>query len=180
MIDSAIAMYIIKNKNCWEKSWKEPVTRPIPINSSPNLSNGALPEALDDSEKRAGLVLGWVDTQDESLAPAEELASSNLALGALESESDLLGLLGLLSEDGLGLATEARLLGSISASALSLFGVLALLVLSNLEFSVTLANFAVSVLCLGSVHLYQQNQEVRVKLEWVHAWNHASPGKRPC
>lgn len=67
---------------------------------------GALPEALDDSEEGTGLVLGWVGTQDEGLASAEKFASSDLAFGALESECDLLRLLGLLSEDGLGLTTE--------------------------------------------------------------------------
>lgn len=114
---------------------------------------GALPEALDSSEERARLVLGGIGSEDESLASAQKLAASNLALGALKSEGDLLGLLGLLSEDGLGLATEAGLLGLITAGALSLLGVLALLVLSNLEFDVLLAFFAVSVLLLGSVHL---------------------------
>ena len=68
---------------------------------------GALPEALDDSEEGSRLVLGRVSTKDESLASAEKLAATNLALGALESESDLLGLLGLLAEDGLGLTAEA-------------------------------------------------------------------------
>ena len=67
---------------------------------------GALPEALDDSEEGTGLVLGGVSTQDEGLASAEEFASSDLAFGALESKGDLLGLLCLLSEDGLGLTTE--------------------------------------------------------------------------
>ena len=68
---------------------------------------GALPEALDDSEEGASLVLGGIGTQDEGLASAEKLASSDLAFGALESQGDLLRLLGLLSEDGLGLTTEA-------------------------------------------------------------------------
>ena len=119
---------------------------------------GALPEALDDSEERARLVLGGVNTQDESLASSKELAASNLALGALESESDLLGLLGLLAEDGLGLTTEAGLLGSVATRSLSLFRVLALLVLSNLEFHVFLALLAVRVLLLGSMHLSQENE----------------------
>ena len=83
------------------------MTRPIPINSSPGLRGSALPEALDDSEEGTRLVLGGIGTQDESLASAEKLAASDLALGALESQSDLLGLLRLLSEDGLGLTTEA-------------------------------------------------------------------------
>ena len=83
------------------------MTRPFPFNSSRDLSVGALPEALDDSEEGASLVLGGIGTQHEGLASAEKLASSDLALGALESQGDLLCLLGLLSEDGLGLTTEA-------------------------------------------------------------------------
>ena len=129
------------------------MTRPFPPNSSYGSAGGALPEALDDSEERARLVLGGVDTQDESLASSEKLAASDLALGALESESDLLGLLGLLSEDGLGLTSETGLLGRVTTSALCLLGVLALLVLSNLEFHVFLALLAVRHLSLRSVNL---------------------------
>jgi hypothetical protein len=70
----------------------------------------ALPEALDDSEEDTALVLAGVGAHDERLAAAEQLAASDLALGALQSEGDLLGLLRLLSEDGLGLTTEAGLL----------------------------------------------------------------------
>ena len=102
----SLMQYIIKKKLLREKL-KESVTRPFPSHSSHTCRRGALPEALDDSEKRARLVLGSVHTKDKSLASSEELAASNLAFGALESESDLLGLLCLLSEDGLGLTTEA-------------------------------------------------------------------------
>ena len=119
----------------------------------------ALPEALDDSEEGARLVLGGVHTEDEGLASADHLASSDLALGALESEGDLLGLLGLLSEDRLGLTSEAGLLGSIASSTLRLFRVLSLLVLSNLEFHVLLAVLAISVLSLRSMHLEQTHGE---------------------
>ena len=79
----------------------------LSFSSSLNLSVGALPEALDDSEEGTRLVLGGVSAQDESLASTEKFTSSNLALRALESEGDLLGLLGLLSEDRLGLSAEA-------------------------------------------------------------------------
>ena len=113
----------------------------------------ALPEALDDSKEGTGLVFRGVGTQYESLASAEELAASDLALGAFEPQGDLLGLLSLLPEDGLGLASEAGLLGLIAARALRHLRVLALLVLSNLEFTVFRALLAVRVLCLGSVHL---------------------------
>ena len=53
----------------------------------------ALPEALDDSEEDTALVLAGVGAHDERLAAAEQLAASDLALGALQSEGDLLGLL---------------------------------------------------------------------------------------
>ena len=129
------------------------MTRPFPLNSYRCVPSGALPEALDDSEERSRLVLGGVSTKDESLASAEKLAATNLALGALHSEGDLLGLLCLLSEDGLGLSTVAGLLGVVATSALRLLGVLALLVLSNLELHVLLAHFAVGHLRLWSVHL---------------------------
>ena len=78
---------------------------------------------------------------------------NGLGLGADEFEGDLLGLLGLLSEDGLGLASESRLLGSVATRSLSLFGVLSFLVLSNLEFHVFLAKFAIRHLGFGSVDL---------------------------
>ena len=136
------------------------MTRPFPANSSRAPAVGALPEALDDSEEGARLVLRGVRTQDERLAPAEELAAPDLALGALKPEGDLLGLLGLLPEDGLGLTTETGLLGLIAASALSLLRVLALLVLSNLEFHVFLAYFAVRHLRFGSVNLSQRENEL--------------------
>lgn len=100
-----LMQYIIKKKSLREKL-KESVTRPFPSYSSHTCRRSALPEALDDSEKWSRLALGSVHTEDEGLASSEELAASNLAFGALESESDLLGLLCLLSEDGLGLTTE--------------------------------------------------------------------------
>ena len=115
------------------------MTRPIPENSSLYLLASALPEALDDSEEGAGLVLGGIGAQDEGLAPANDSQLHCLCLGANEFEGDLLGLLGLLSEDGLGLATESGLLGSVATRSLGLFRVLAFLVLSNLEFHVFLA-----------------------------------------
>ena len=126
---------------------------------------GALPEALDSSEEGTRLVLRGVRTQDESLASSEELAAPNLALGALEPEGDLLGLLGLLSEDGLGLTTETRLLGLIAARTLRHLGVLALLVLSNLEFHVFLAKLAVRHFRFGSVHLTQRVDELATAYE---------------
>ena len=60
------------------------------------------------------------------------MQSTGLADGAFKLESDLLGGLGLLSEDGLGLATETSLLSIISSLSLSEQGVLTLLVLGYL------------------------------------------------
>ena len=114
---------------------------------------GALPEALDHSEEGARLVLLCsVLTQNESLASAEDHQAADFGDGALELEGDLLGLLGLLSEDGLSLAAEARLLSLIAARSLGDLGVLALLVLTNLHIPVFLALGAERVHSLGSVH----------------------------
>ena len=52
-------------------------------------------------------------------------------MSALKLEGNLLGSLGLLSEDGLGLATETLLLGVVAALTLSGGGVTALLVLGH-------------------------------------------------
>jgi len=136
------------------------VTIQFLVNSLCRQRSGALPEVLDDSEEGTRLVLRGVRTQNERLASSEELAAPNLALGALESESDLLGLLGLLPEDGLGLTTETRLLGPITTGTLRHLRVLALLVLSNLEFHVFLADLAVGHLRFGSVHLSQRNDQL--------------------
>merc|ERR1712156_55498 len=99
---------------------KESVTRPSPSNSSRVPIVGVLPEALDRSEEGTVLVLSRVLTEDEGLASTKEPGRSSLANCALESESNLLGLLGLLSEDGLSLTTESGLLGPIATSALGL------------------------------------------------------------
>ena len=107
------------------------------------------------SEKDASLVgFSGVSSKDESFAATEHLASSSLALGTFESKSDLLGLLGLLSEDGLGLSAETLLLRLITAGALGETSLLALLVLSHLVFSVILALLAVRILRLGGMHLH--------------------------
>merc|ERR1711942_277649 len=55
-----------------------------------------------------------------------------LAISALQSEDDLLGGLGLLSEDGLGLSSVSLLLAIVTPLALSLERVLAFLVLRHL------------------------------------------------
>merc|ERR1711875_86537 len=55
-----------------------------------------------------------------------------LAISALQSEDDLLGGLGLLSEDGLGLTSVSLLLAIVTPLALGLERVLAFLVLRHL------------------------------------------------
>merc|ERR1712228_434094 len=59
-----------------------------------------------------------------------------LALGALQPQHQLLGGLGLLPQDGLGLTTESLLLAIVPASALGLLGLRGLLVLGNLHLHV--------------------------------------------
>ena len=98
---------VYNKKRIAEKKVEQNSDATISVTSSPNVTGGALPEALDDSEHDCTLCLAGIGTKDERLGSSNDLASSNLALGALDLEGDLLGLLGLLSEDGLGLTTEA-------------------------------------------------------------------------
>lgn len=65
-----------------------------------------------------------------------------LALGALQTEDNLLGGLGLLVEDGLGLATVAGLLAVVAALTLGKDGGLAGLVLGDLVHGVAAALLA--------------------------------------
>lgn len=67
-------------------------------------------------------------------------------------ERDFLGGLGLLSEDGLRLATVASLLHVVPPSALSESAFLGLLVLRDLAGLVILALLAVSLSSLGYLH----------------------------
>ena len=76
-----------------------------------------------------------------------------LASGALKLEGNLLGGLGLLSEDGLGLSTETGLLGVVASLTLSSGGVLSFLVLGDLVGLVLAALNAVCVFRFRSVHL---------------------------
>ena len=79
-----------------------------------------------------------------------------LARRALKLQGNLLGSLGLLAEDGLGLATEALLFGVVAALTLSGGGVTALLVLGNLVKHVLKALGAVCFFLFRSVHLKQK------------------------
>ena len=89
-----------------------------------------------------------------------------LRVDARELQGDLLGLLGLLSEDGLGLSTETRLLGFVATRALGRLGVLSLLVLRNLVRHMLLAVFAVGRHDLRNVHLDKENNAERVS-HWI-------------
>merc|ERR1711899_124586 len=82
-------------------------------------------------------LLPLVTAQLEGLAPLDGLHGDVLLLvlaeGALHLQDDLLGGLGLLVEDGLGLTTVTGLLAVVSATALAEGGLFALLVLGDLE-----------------------------------------------
>ena len=68
-------------------------------------------------------------TEHERLAAANNLNTTELAFGAFKTNSDLLGGLGLLAEDGLSLATETGLLGVVATVTLGVASSLTLLVL---------------------------------------------------
>lgn len=132
------------------------------------------------SEKDASLVgFSGVSSEDESLAATEHLASSSLALGAFESKSDLLGLLGLLSEDGLCLSTETLLLRLITAGTLGETSLLTLLVLSHLVFSVILALLAVRILRLRGMHLFPPNKHSVRFIQKHQTQQNQTPKKHP-
>ena len=96
--------------------------------------------------------------EDESLASSDNFASSAFALGALELEGDLLGVLCLLAEHGLGLTSETLLLGIVSPLTLGCERILSLLVLRHLMDAVLATLLAECVLRLGVVHLNNVEQ----------------------
>ena len=69
--------------------------------------------------------------QDDSLSSAHNDHTSTFAFVAFESEGDLFGGFGFLSEDWLGLSTIAGLLTIVTSSTLSSFTFLALFVLGH-------------------------------------------------
>ena len=89
--------------------------------------------------------LSLLGTELEMLSSLEGKLLLGLALLAFQTEDDLTGSLGLLVEDGLGLTTEAHLLGVISALALGEVRGLAGLVLGDLVHLVLLALLACAV-----------------------------------
>lgn len=92
-------------------------------------------------------------TQLKVLAALQHLLVFGLARSALHAQGNLLGGLGLLVEDGLGLTTITRLLAVVAALALDVEGRLAGLVLGDLLGGVLLALFTESVARLGNAHL---------------------------
>ena len=98
----------------------------------------------------AGLLLV---IQLEVLRALEDVLDDHLAVRALELEHDLLRRLGLLVEDGLGLATITRLLPVVTALTLCEEAGFASLVLHDLEGLVRVAPHvrAVQRLLLGEV-----------------------------
>lgn len=72
-----------------------------------------------------------------------------LASDTLETENDLLGGLGLLVENGLGLTTVTALLPVVTTLSLSGQRVLALLVLGDLVRGVLLAHLVLAVRAAG-------------------------------
>lgn len=96
--------------------------------------------------------------QLEVLAALQRQLALGLALDALHAEHDLLGGLGLLVEDGLGLTTVTGLLAVVTALTLGEEGGLASLVLGDLVLGVlaALLALAVGVTGLGNVDLMTQ------------------------
>lgn len=96
-----------------------------------------------------------VTTQLEVLASLQGQLALGLALDALQSQDDLLGGLGLLVEDGLGLTTITALLSVVTALTLGEQRGLASFVLGDLVLGVlaALLALAVGVSGLGNIDL---------------------------
>jgi len=91
-------------------------------------------------------------SDDDTLRSLDGSERLGLSLGTFELEYNLLGLLSLLSEDGLGLSTESLLFHIISSLTLSDFGSLTGFVLGNLVKGVLLQLWAVGSDGLWDVH----------------------------
>jgi len=107
---------------------------------------------LEDKSSTLGLL---VTTKFEVLATLERELHLVLADSALETQDNLLGGLGLLVKDGLGLTTITGLLTVVTSLTLGEEGSLTSLVLSNLVRGVLLAGLAlaIGVAGLGNVDL---------------------------
>merc|ERR1719471_31770 len=93
-----------------------------------------------------------LSSQLEMLGSLDGTLVLPLALSALQPQDQLLGGLGLLSQDGLGLTSESLLLTVVPAPALGLLRLGGLLVLGHLHLGVLVALGAVGVTTLGHVH----------------------------
>lgn len=95
------------------------------------------------------------------LASLQGQLQLGLALDALQPQHDLLGGLGLLVEDGLGLTTITALLPVVTSLTLGEQGGLASLVLGDLVLGVlaALLALAVGVTGLGNVDLIRERRE---------------------
>ena len=91
-------------------------------------------------------------TEDESSASLDDLEGLGFGLSALELEHDLLGVLGLLPENRLGLSTETFLLHIISSLTLGEVRDLTLLILRYLVHGMLLRFPAVCPLSLWNMH----------------------------
>ena len=77
----------------------------------------------------------------------ETLLDFKLSVRGFHLEDDLLGGLGLLVEDGLGLTTVTGLLSVVTSSTLAEWRLLALLILSHLEVLVLARSRAIQKAC---------------------------------
>ena len=91
-------------------------------------------------------------SEDEGLGSLDDSERFSLGLGALELKHDLLGLLGLLLEDGLGLSTETLLLHIISSLTLGSGRGLTGLVLGHFVSCMLLQLWAVGSDSLWNMH----------------------------
>ena len=83
-------------------------------------------------------------TEDEDLASLDDSEGLGLGLIALELKDNLLGVLGLLSQDWFGLSTESLLLHIVSSLTLGGHTILTFLVLGDFVNGVLLCLFAIS------------------------------------
>merc|ERR550525_2331688 len=92
-----------------------------------------------------------LSTELEVFGPLDGALVLPLAARTLQPQHQLLGSLGLLPEDGLGLTTKTLLLSVVPASPLGLLGLSRLLVLSHLHLHVLVALGAEGVTSFGHV-----------------------------
>jgi hypothetical protein len=100
---------------------------------------------LNNLENKSSTLGLLVTTQLEVLAALQGELLLGLASSALETQDDLLGGLGLLVEDGLGLTTVTTLLPVVTALTLGEEGGLASLVLGDLVLLVLVAVLGLAV-----------------------------------